>query len=267
MILTEQRLSMNIENLSFDDIKKITAEQRLETDRVWIDLLLNDTRKTVSSFGSRLLRQRIKIEKEFARIEKMRKFEEEYSDKIVGGFDEAGRGPLAGPVVSAIVILKKEAKIMYLNDSKKLTVKQREDLYNEILENAVDFGIGIVENTRIDEINILNAVHCAAVHAFNNLRKMKPEVLLTDALEIKGLPETIKQTPIIKGDSKSVNIAAASIIAKVTRDRLMIEKSQEYPQYNFAVNKGYGTGEHINAIKKYGLCPIHRKTFCKNFIN
>lgn len=257
----------SIDDLSFDAIKKMSAERLNETDDEWIEMLLKDARTSVSSFGRRLLLKKQKLVDERKRLENMRLYEKKYAGMIVGGFDEAGRGPLAGPVVSAIVVLNEKTELLYLNDSKKLSAERRDSLFDEILETAEDWNIGIVDNNIIDEINILNAVHKAAAEAFNKLRKVRIEALLTDALILKGLPDSVKQESIIKGDAKSVSIAAASIIAKVTRDRIMIEESKKYPEYNFSVNKGYGTAEHINAIKKYGLCPIHRKTFCRSFVN
>ena len=174
-----------------------------------------------------------------------------------------GRGPLAGPVVAACVILDKNKQILYLNDSKKLSEKKREALYKEICESAVAYGIGIVSPARIDEINILNATYEAMRAAISNL-KLKPDILLNDAVHIPKVD--IKQVSIIKGDAKSVSIAAASIVAKVSRDRLMVEYDSLYPEYKFAKNKGYGTKEHIAAIKEHGLCPIHRRSFVGNIV-
>ena len=176
---------------------------------------------------------------------------------------EVGRGPLAGPVVAAAVILPKDAEILYLNDSKKLSAKRREELYDEIQEKAIAIGIGMAGPARIDEINILQATYEAMRQAIGQL-SVEPEVLLNDAVTI---PEVvIPQVPIIKGDAKSVSIAAASVIAKVTRDRLMEEYDQVLAGYGFADNKGYGSAEHIAALRKLGPTPIHRRTFIKNFV-
>ena len=194
----------------------------------------------------------------------MKKFEDEY--KIYGnicGIDEAGRGPLCGPVVAGAVILPKEYDILYLNDSKKLSEKKREELYDEIAEKALAWSVGIVSPERIDEINILQATYEAMRIAIQKL-SVVPDILLNDAVTIPNVD--IRQVPIIKGDAKSQSIAAASIMAKVTRDRLMVQYDMMYPEYGFLKNKGYGTKQHIEAIKEIGPCPIHRRTFIKNFI-
>ena len=174
------------------------------------------------------------------------------------GIDEAGRGPLAGPVVAGAVVLPKDCRILYVNDSKKLSEKKREMLYDVILNEAVSVGVGIVSPERIDEINILNATYEAMREAINNLT-VKPDILLNDAVTIPGVD--IEQVPIIKGDAKSLSIASASIIAKVTRDRLMYHYDELYPEYGFAKHKGYGTKLHTDVLKEIGPCPIHRKTF------
>ena len=212
----------------------------------------------------RLRKQQEKLEKEIARTEAMSVYEREYSHyATICGIDEVGRGPLAGPVVAGAVILLEDNPILYLNDSKKLSEKKREALYDEIMEHAVATGIGIVGPARIDEINILQATYEAMRMAIENL-KVRPDLLLNDAVTI---PEVdIPQVPIIKGDAKSVSIAAASIIAKVTRDRMMVEYDQIIPGYDFASNKGYGTKAHIAGLKEHGPSPIHRRTFIKNFI-
>ena len=195
----------------------------------------------------------------------MKRYEKEYASYgYICGIDEAGRGPLAGPVVAGAVILPKDDDILYLNDSKQLSAAKRDELFDIIKEKALSYGIGIVSHDRIDEINILQATYEAMRSAINQLDP-KPDILLNDAVTIPLVD--ITQVPIIKGDAKSVSIAAASIIAKVTRDRLMEEYAKEYPQYGFEKHKGYGSKEHIEAIKKYGPCEIHRKTFIKNFID
>ena len=209
-------------------------------------------------------KQQEKLAKELARTRAMSVYEEEYrAYSYICGIDEVGRGPLAGPVVAGAVILPKDNPILYLNDSKKLSEKKREMLYDEIMEHAVATGIGIVGPARIDEINILQATYEAMRMAIANLG-VKPDLLLNDAVTI---PEVdIRQVPIIKGDAKSVSIAAASIIAKVTRDRLMVKYDKVLPGYDFASNKGYGTKAHIEGLKKLGPTPIHRTTFIKNFV-
>ncbi len=195
---------------------------------------------------------------------KIQEYEKEYSSfSYICGIDEVGRGPLAGPVVAGAVILKKDCDILYLNDSKQLSEKKREELYDVIMEKAVSTGLGLVSPERIDEINILNATYEAMRQAIGEL-KQAPDLLLNDAVTIPQV--TIKQVPIIKGDAKSISIAAASIIAKVTRDRLMVQYDTVYPEYGFASNKGYGAQAHLEALRKFGPTPIHRKTFIKNFL-
>jgi ribonuclease HII len=204
------------------------------------------------------------LQAERERVENMLAFEKEYSMySNICGIDEAGRGPLAGPVVAAAVILPKDARLLYVNDSKQLSEKKREELYDVIMREAVSVGVGIASPERIDEINILQADYEAMRDAVSQLTP-QPELLLNDAVIIPQL--TMKQISIIKGDAKSLSIASASIIAKVTRDRLMYEYDKMYPEYGFASNKGYGSKTHIAVIKEHGACPIHRKTFIKNFI-
>ncbi len=206
-----------------------------------------------------------KLEAEIARIESLKTYEREYwSSGLVCGIDEVGRGPLAGPVVAAAVILPEDCQILYLNDSKKLTERRRESLYDEIMEKAIAVGIGVVSQQRIDEINILQATYEAMREAVSKLDPA-PDVLLNDAVTIPGL--TQKQVPIIKGDAKSISIAAASVIAKVTRDRMMVAMDEKYPGYSFASNKGYGSAAHIAALKTIGPCELHRRTFIRNFVN
>lgn len=205
-----------------------------------------------------------KLQKERERLEAMRSFEHQYEGYgAVCGIDEVGRGPLAGPVVAGAVILPTDCEILYLNDSKKLSEKKRELLYDEIMEKAVATGIGVISPARIDEINILQATYEAMRMAISNL-KVRPSVLLNDAVTIPLVE--IPQVPIIKGDAKSVSIAAASIIAKVTRDHMMVEYEEIYPGYSFASNKGYGSAQHIAALKELGPTPIHRRTFIKNIL-
>lgn len=205
-----------------------------------------------------------KYQAECERIERLCQYEKQYGMyQVLCGIDEAGRGPLAGPVVAGAVVLPKDCRILYINDSKKLSEKKRELLFDTIRQEAVAVGVGIVSSSRIDEINILQATYEAMRQAVNNLG-IEPDILLNDAVTIPGIK--IKQVPIIKGDAKSITIGAASIIAKVTRDRLMYEYDKQYPEYGFAKHKGYGTRQHIEALRAYGPIPIHRLTFLKNII-
>ncbi len=221
-------------------------------ERIGVVRLVTKARKQIEA---------IEIEKE--RIQKMSVYENKYADYgYICGIDEVGRGPLAGPVVAGAVILPSDCEILYLNDSKQLTAKKRDELYNIIMEKAVATGIGYASSERIDEINILQATYEAMREAIHKLA-VKPDILLNDAVTIPKIE--IQQIPIIKGDTKSVSIAAASIIAKVTRDKLMEQYDSIMPEYGFASNKGYGAALHIEAIKKYGPSQIHRKTFIKNF--
>ena len=206
-------------------------------------------------------------EKEQERLEKLKEIEKElYSKGIkrICGIDEAGRGPLAGPVVVAAVIMPEASFIEGVNDSKKVSEKKREKLYEEITENAIAWGVGIIDQNEIDDLNILNATKKGLTDAVTSL-DAKPDIILVDALtgiDTLGIP----YQSIIKGDAKSYSIAAASIIAKVTRDRIMCEWDEIYPEYGFEKHKGYGTKAHIEVIKERGICPIHRKSFVKNFI-
>ncbi|MCM1441290.1 MAG: ribonuclease HII [Roseburia sp.] len=205
-----------------------------------------------------------KLEKERERIEALCEFEKKYDYcQYICGIDEVGRGPLAGPVVAGAVILPKGCRILYINDSKKLSEKKREELFEVISREAISIGIGMASPEMIDEINILQATYEAMRMAISRLAVL-PDILLNDAVTIPLVE--IEQVPIIKGDAKSLTIGAASIMAKVTRDRMMVEYDSIYPEYGFARNKGYGTKEHIAALKEYGPSPIHRQTFIKNFV-
>ncbi len=205
-----------------------------------------------------------RLEKELLRLETMKEFERQYEGcALICGVDEAGRGPLAGPVVAGAAILPKDQVILYLNDSKKLSEKRREELFLEVKEKAVAWSVGIVSPGRIDEINILQATYEAMREAIKGLQ-LVPDVLLNDAVTIPGIE--ITQVPIIKGDAKSVSIAAASVLAKVTRDHMMVEYDQLYPEYGFAKHKGYGTAAHTAAIREFGPTPIHRMSFLKNIL-
>lgn len=207
-------------------------------------------------------------EKEEQRLKKLKQIDKEFFDmgmEYVCGIDEAGRGPLAGPVVVACVIMPEDSMIEGVNDSKKITEKRREKIYEEIIDQAICYGIGISDQEEIDDINILQATKKALKQALASM-DIKPNVILVDAL--KGIDTLgIPYRSIIKGDANSYSIAAASIIAKVTRDRIMREWDKIYPEYGFLGHKGYGTAKHIQAIKEYGLCPIHRRSFTKNFIS
>ena len=224
----------------------------------------SDERSSVVKQVATLKKRLEAIEKEKERMKVMFSFEREYSDyEYICGIDEVGRGPLAGPVVAGAVILPKDCDLLYLNDSKKLTENKREELYDKIMESAVSAAVGYGSPERIDEINILQADYEAMKEAIGKL-SVKPTLLLNDAVTLPDMD--IKQVPIIKGDAKSASIAAASIIAKVTRDRMMVEYAKIFPEYGFDSNKGYGSAAHIEALKKYGPCPIHRRSFIKNFV-
>ena len=204
-----------------------------------------------------------KLEKERIRTEGLMVYERQYADLgFLCGIDEVGRGPRAGPVCAAAVILPKDHPVLYLNDSKKLSEKKREELFEVLQKEAVSIGVAFESPEVIDRINILQATYSAMRKAVAQLDP-QPDGTLNDAVTIPGL--AVRQVPIIKGDAKSVSIAAASIIAKVTRDRLMEEYDAVYPQYHFAKNKGYGTAEHIAALREYGPCPIHRRSFIGHF--
>lgn len=231
---------------------------------VFIENYKEDTRSGVQAVVAQAKKRIEKLEAERARIEALKKYEYEYAEyTYICGIDEVGRGPLAGPVVACAVILPKDHSILYLNDSKKLTAHKREELYDVIMREAVAVGLGMASPARIDEINILQATYEAMRQAVSKLAVM-PQLLLNDAVTIPGIE--IPQVPIIKGDAKSASIAAASIVAKVTRDRLMVEYDKNMPEYGFASNKGYGSAEHIAALQKYGPTPIHRASFITHFV-
>lgn len=249
-----------------EDIKAIRQKLQAATMEELPVLLCayeTDSRAGVQKELERARKRILDYEKELARTEKLKSYEREYSAYAhIGGIDEVGRGPLAGPVVAGAVILPKDCDILYINDSKKLSEKKREELYEVIMEKAVAVGLGYSTPKRIDEINILQATYEAMREAVGQLC-VTPDLLLNDAVTIPQL--AVRQVPIIKGDAKSISIGAASIVAKVTRDRLMVEYDKVYPAYGFAANKGYGAQAHIEALKKYGPCPIHRKTFITHF--
>ena len=244
-------------------IKEILQAAELEKLPDFIAAYQEDPRNGVQKLVASAQKKLDALEKEKQRIENLKKYEKEYAGyTYICGIDEVGRGPLAGPVVAGAVILPKDCNILYINDSKQLSEKKREELYDEIMEKAVSVGVGYATPQRIDEINILQATYEAMRQAVNKL-SVCPDILLNDAVRIPGL--SMQQVPIVKGDAKSVSIAAASIIAKVTRDRLMMEYDKAMPQYHFAANKGYGSAEHIEALAVYGASPIHRRSFITHF--
>ncbi len=253
-------------SVKIGDIKsELSMASTIEEYKSFKEKYLQDERQGVKNLIVSADKKIKAIENELKRLEDMRKYENAHPElEYICGIDEVGRGPLAGPVYAAAVILPKDATILYINDSKKLSEKKREELYSEIMDKSIAVGIGYSSHERIDEINILQATYEAMAMAVSNL-SVKPELLLIDAVHIPQL-EMYKQESIIKGDAKSVSIAAASIIAKVTRDHIMVEMDKEYPGYGFAGNKGYGSQEHIDALKKLGPTPIHRRSFIKNFV-
>lgn len=253
-----------MEQKSIRQIREILQAAKTRELPDFIRTYGQDERAGVASLVDLAQKRLSGYEKELERTKRMKAYEREYeSFGLICGIDEVGRGPLAGPVVAGAVILPKDCDILYLNDSKQLSEKKREELFEVIMEKAVSTGLGFVTPQKIDEINILQATYEAMREAISGLTP-QPDVLLNDAVTIPGVK--IHQIPIIKGDAKSVSIAAASIIAKVTRDRLMVEYDQVFPEYGFASNKGYGAAAHIEALRKYGPTPIHRKSFIKNLI-
>jgi len=251
----EKRISeikLEFENTELIDLKEILLQYE------------SDSRNGVKNLCNRFRKKHDLYLKELFRLEQMRTYEKNYGNyKYICGIDEAGRGPLAGPVVAGAVILPLDCEILYVNDSKKLSASKRDTLYDEILEKSIAWGVGIISAQRIDKINILQATYEAMREAIGKL-KVKPDFLLNDAVTIPNIE--IPQIGIIKGDSKSMSIAAASIIAKVTRDRIMAEYDKIYSGYDFASNKGYGSSVHIEALKEKGASGIHRQSFIKNFI-
>ena len=246
------------------EIKNIFQAATVNELPAFLAVYQDDRRPGVAALVKRAQKMISDYEREIARTEKMKEYEKRYdSFSYICGIDEVGRGPLAGPVVAGAVILPKDCDILYLNDSKQLSEKKREELYAVIMEKAIATGLGFVAPQRIDEINILQATYEAMREAVSKLNPQS-DLLLNDAVTIPGI--LVKQVPIIKGDAKSISIAAASIIAKVTRDRLMVDYDTVYPEYGFASNKGYGAKAHLEALKKYGPTPIHRQSFIKNLI-
>lgn len=249
---------------STDEIRKILQAASIEELPEFINTYSSDERAGVRKLAEAAAKRLDALEKEKQRIETIRAYEEQYRQyAYICGVDEVGRGPLAGPVVAGAVILPRDCRILYINDSKQLSEKKREELYEIIKEQAVAWAVGYASPERIDEINILQATYEAMREAIRALSP-EPELLLNDAVTIPQI--TIPQVPIIKGDAKSISIGAASIMAKVTRDRMMVAYAKVYPEYDFAGNKGYGSTGHIEALKKYGPTPIHRKSFIKNLV-
>ena len=247
---------------SIQEIKEKFKNTSLQELPALCEIYGADERKGVQKLVEQGQKRVLALEKEKERLKQMREFEHKYEHLgYICGIDEVGRGPFAGPVVAGAVILPPDCEILDVNDSKQLSEKMREQLYDEIMEKAVSVAVGYASPQRIDEINILQATYEAMREAVSKL-EVTPQILLNDAVTIPQI--TIPQVPIIKGDAKSISIAAASIVAKVTRDRLMREYDRIMPEYGFASNKGYGSKEHIEAIKKYGPTPIHRRSFIHN---
>ena len=252
-------------------MSKSIAQIRLEFEQAgekeWeslCEIYEGDGRSGVKNLIERYRKKQEALAAERERLYAMRSFERRYDEyELICGIDEAGRGPLAGPVVAGAVILPRDCEILYLNDSKKLSAAKREALYDEIMVKASAVGVGMASPARIDEINILQATYEAMRDAVAKLG-VEPGILLNDAVTIPGI--LVPQVPIIKGDAKSVSIAAASIIAKVTRDRLMVQYDEILPGYGFAQNKGYGSKDHIEALKRLGPTPIHRQSFIGHFV-
>ena len=251
---------------SIKDIKQLFEQAEKEQWNALFPQYKTDERAGVQKLITQYENKLLKHKKEQERLYRMLEFERKYGDEFscICGIDEAGRGPFAGPVGTGEVFQPIGLTIEGLNDSKQVSAKKREELYDEIKEKAVSVGIGMSSPARIDEINILQATYEAMREAISKL-SVKPDILLNDAVTIPGV--SIRQVPIIKGDAKSISTGAASIMAKVTRDRMMVEYAELYPEYGFEKNKGYGSAEHREALKKYGPCPIHRSTFIHNWIS
>ncbi|MBP2100319.1 ribonuclease HII [Enterococcus rivorum] len=248
-----------MKNESIQDIKKALKEITSPSDER-ITLWKSDQRSGVKQALSQWEKQRIRTENELKRYEEMKQFEKaayRNGHRLIAGIDEVGRGPLAGPVVAAAVILPDNCTLLGVNDSKKLSTKKRDELYNQIQDQAISIGLGVVSQKIIDEVNIYQATKIAMGKALEDL-SFVPDYLLIDAMKLEV---NIPQESIIKGDARSISIAAASIIAKVTRDRLMEDYAKRYPGYGFENNAGYGTKEHLLGLENLGICPIHRKTF------
>lgn len=262
-------MEVNISNLKFSDVKEIVSKINIEDDygkestNILIEKLLNDSRKNVNNLGNSLVKSKEKILKEIKRVNVMYSFDKAFGDfKIIAGVDEVGRGPLAGPIVACAVILDlnvlDEEVILYLNDSKKINEKKRQELSKIIKEKALAYYIAEASNEEIDRLGIGFCNNNVFLEACNNL-SVKPDLVLSDGYLVKNIK--LPNKSVIKGDTKSACIAAASIVAKVYRDNLMSEYAKMYPEYYFDENAGYGTGKHVEALKKIGPCEIHRKSF------
>ncbi len=255
-----------LSDMSAAEVKKYIETLSLDDQSHLIDELKADKRKSVNQIGVRIEKRIEKHENELARIAQMHRFENEARDMgflLIAGLDEAGRGPLMGPVVASAVILPENCIIEGLDDSKKLSEQKREALYEIIQQKAVAIGVGMAHPNEIDQINILNATKRSMQRAIEDLGE-NPDYLLIDAVELADID--IEQLALIKGDARSLSIAAASVIAKVTRDRIVAEMDQTYPGYGFAQHKGYGTKAHYEAIEKLGITPVHRRSFLKNLL-
>lgn len=258
--------NVNFSKMSVNNIKNYLEHVREEEVKEIISVIFKDDRKSVQKLAITYLNRLKKLEREKYRIKKLREFDRNFAitdDTLIAGVDEAGRGPLAGPVFSCAVILRPDTNILGINDSKKLSEQKREQLYDEIIKNCFCYSIKYSDCDEIDSINIRNATFKSMVRAVNSLEKT-PHYVLIDGDSIKDLK--YPHSTIVGGDAKSFSIAAASILAKVSRDRYIKKMHHLYPQYNFESNKGYGTKEHIEAIKKYGPSPLHRKSFLTNIL-
>ena len=255
-----------IADMSASAVKKYLSELSIDDQSQLIDELMADSRKSVNQLAVKIEKTILKREEELQRLLEMQSFERQAKAqgyKFIAGLDEAGRGPLMGPVVASAVILPDDCVIEGLNDSKKLSEQKRDALYDVIQQKALAIGVGLASHTEIDDINILNATKLAMSRAIEALDQ-SPDYLLIDAVKLTDI--NIKQESLIKGDSRSLSIAAASVIAKVTRDRMVADLAVEYPGYGFEQHKGYGTSAHYEAIEKQGVTPVHRRSFLKNIL-
>ncbi len=267
MTMTSKLTDKLVGKLTIKQLNEHLEQMSLEEAIFYIESIKINYGTSIIKIADKYNKKKEAQIKEMTRLEIMSAYEiEAYKQgaKYVAGIDEAGRGPLAGPVVAACVILPEGALIEKINDSKKLSAKERDRLYEVIRKQAVSYGIGIVEPSYIDQFNILNATKKAMQIAIE-VMKTQPDILLIDAVKLDRV--SIPQKAIIRGDSLSISIAAASILAKVTRDRMIEKMDAKYPEYGFSQHKGYGTKEHIEAIRKFGICDIHRRTFTKNFVS
>jgi len=257
---------LNLEAMAIGDIKAIIGQMSIESANEYVEILKSDSRTACQKMAAQIEKKKVIYDRETERMEHIFEFEREALSQgyqYIAGMDEAGRGPLVGPVVAAAVILNSNVDWRGIDDSKKLTSEQREFFYDKITQHAIAYGIGVASHIEIDEINILNATKLAMKRALENM-SLKADYLLIDAVKLTDI-DTI-QVSLIKGDSRSASIAAASIIAKVTRDRMLEALHEKHPEYDFAKHKGYGTDKHYDAIRKFGLIEEHRRSFLKDFI-